>query len=121
MSASVDTPSRSLRALSALGAPFVALSTELRALLLLFFRTVRFAARGERDRAAIFASAYQMGNKSLFFLTVTMGFIGTILVFQSGLQAMRVVPDLSLLGATYLELLVRDLAASIAELEGVLQ
>jgi phospholipid/cholesterol/gamma-HCH transport system permease protein len=47
---------------------------------------------------------------------VTMGFIGMILVYQSGLQAKRVVPDLTLLGATYLELLVRDLAASIGAL-----
>src|SRR5262249_20223422 len=54
--------------------------------------------------------------KSLFFLSVVMGFIGMILVFQAGIQAKRVVPDLTLLGATYLELLVRDLAASIGAL-----
>jgi phospholipid/cholesterol/gamma-HCH transport system permease protein len=45
-----------------------------------------------------------------------MGFIGMILVYQSGLQAKRVVPDFTMLGATYLELLVRDLAASIGAL-----
>jgi phospholipid/cholesterol/gamma-HCH transport system permease protein len=45
-----------------------------------------------------------------------MGFIGMILVYQAGLQTQRVVPDLSLLGATFLELLVRDLAASICAL-----
>jgi phospholipid/cholesterol/gamma-HCH transport system permease protein len=39
-----------------------------------------------------------------------------ILVFQAGLQTKRVVPDLTRLGATYLELLVRDLAASIGAL-----
>ena len=36
-----------------------------------------------------------------------------ILVFQAGLQAMRVVPDLTMMGATFMEALVRDLAASI--------
>jgi len=45
-----------------------------------------------------------------------MGFIGTILCLQAGLQTKRVVPDLSMLGASYLELLVRDLAASIVAL-----
>jgi phospholipid/cholesterol/gamma-HCH transport system permease protein len=45
-----------------------------------------------------------------------MGFIGTILVLQAGLQTKRVVPDLSMLGASYLELLVRDLSASIVAL-----
>ena len=45
-----------------------------------------------------------------------MGFIGMILVYQAGLQTKRVVPDFTMLGATYLELLVRDLAASIGAL-----
>jgi len=59
---------------------------------------------------------YEIGNKSLVFLCITMGFIGMILVYQSGLQARRVVPDYTALGATYMELLVRDLAASIGAL-----
>jgi phospholipid/cholesterol/gamma-HCH transport system permease protein len=49
-------------------------------------------------------------------MSITMGFIGMILVFQSALQALRMVPDLTLLGATFLEILVRDLAASIGAL-----
>ena len=48
---------------------------------------------------------YEIGNKSLFFLTVVMGFIGMILVLQAGIQTKRVIPELSLLGANYLELL----------------
>ncbi len=59
---------------------------------------------------------YEIGNKSFVFLTITMGFIGMIMVYQSGLQTKRVVPDFSLLGATYLELLMRDFAASIGAL-----
>src|SRR5262249_46059721 len=39
-----------------------------------------------------------------------------IMVYQAGLQNKRVLPDMSMLGATYLELLVRDLAASIGAL-----
>jgi phospholipid/cholesterol/gamma-HCH transport system permease protein len=45
-----------------------------------------------------------------------MGFIGMILLYQAGLQAKRIVPDFSMLGATYLELIVRDFAASLAAL-----
>ncbi len=59
---------------------------------------------------------YAIGNQSLFFVSITMGFIGMILVYQSGLQIKRVIPDFSFLGATYLELLVRDLAASLGGL-----
>ena len=32
------------------------------------------------------------------------------LVFQAGVQALRIIPDLTMLGATFLQLLVRDLA-----------
>src|SRR5580700_2703067 len=82
----------------------------------IFVRTLYYCARGRREPGAVLRQMYEIGNRSLFFLTVVMGFIGMILVFQAGLQTKRVVPDLSLLGATYLELLVRDLAASIGSL-----
>lgn len=78
-----------------------------------FRRTLYWSLRGRREPGAVLRSAYEIGNRSLFFLSVTMGFIGMILVYQSGLQALRVVPDLTLLGATFLEALVRDLAASL--------
>lgn len=107
------SPGRTTRALAALGAPLVALGRELQALFSMLLRTVWLAVKGKRDRKEIVLQAYQIGNRSVVFVAVTMGFIGMILVFQAGLQAMRIVPDLTLLGATFLELLVRDLAASI--------
>src|SRR5437868_11764436 len=79
-------------------------------------RTLYYVARGRTERALLVHQMYEMGNRSVFFLTVVMGFIGTILTLQAGLQTRRVVPDLSMLGASYLELLVRDLAASIVAL-----
>lgn len=39
-----------------------------------------------------------------------------IAVFQAGTQVQRVIPDMSQLGTTYLELLVKDFAATIAAL-----
>ena len=77
-----------------------------------FQRTLYWSLRGRQEPGAVLRSAYEIGNRSLFFLSVTMGFIGMILVYQSGLQALRVVPDLTLLGATFLELLVRDLGST---------
>lgn len=106
------TPPR-MNALEHIGAPLVELHREIRALLTLLARTVWLAARGRRDWRAIVFQAYQIGNRSVFFVSVTMGFIGMIMVFQAGLQALKIVPDLSMLGATFAELLVRDLAASI--------
>jgi len=79
-------------------------------------RTLYYTARGKRDRRAVVEQMFEIGNKSVFFVTVTMGAIGMIMVYQAGLQAARVVPDYQMLGATYLQLLVRDFAASIGGL-----
>src|SRR5213075_664957 len=70
-------------------------------------RTLYYTFRGNREKGSTVRQMYEMGNKSLFFLSITMGFIGMILVLQAGLQTKRVVPDFSQLGPTYLELLVR--------------
>jgi phospholipid/cholesterol/gamma-HCH transport system permease protein len=79
-------------------------------------RTLYSVARGRREPGAVVRQMYEIGNRSLVFVCVVMGFIGMILVFQGGVQTQRVVPDLSGLGATFIELLVRDLSASICAL-----
>lgn len=81
-----------------------------------FVRTLYYVFRGRREKGAVVRQMYEIGNKSLVFLTITMGFIGMIMVYQSGLQTKRILPDFSLIGATFLELLTRDLAASIGAL-----
>lgn len=99
-----------------LGARAIELARVAQELYSVFVRTLYYCVRGRREPGAVLHQMYEIGNRSVFFLTVVMGFIGMILVFQAGLQSKRVVPDLTLLGATYLELLVRDLAASIGAL-----
>ncbi len=81
-----------------------------------FVRTLYYVVRGRKERGAVVRQMYEIGNKSFVFLTITMGFIGMIMVYQSGLQTKRILPEFSLLGATYLELLTRDLAASLGAL-----
>ncbi len=87
-----------------------------RGLYSVLFRTLYYLVRGRREPGAVLQQMYEMGNRSLVFLCVVMGFVGMILVYQGGLQTLRVVPDLSLLGASFIELLIRDLAASIGAL-----
>jgi phospholipid/cholesterol/gamma-HCH transport system permease protein len=82
----------------------------------IFVRTLYYIGFGKTEPGAISKQMYEIGNKSVFFMTVVMGFIGMILVYQAGLQTLRILPDLQMLGATFLELLVRDLAASIGAL-----
>jgi phospholipid/cholesterol/gamma-HCH transport system permease protein len=104
------------RGVAALGRNALALAAAGRALWSVFVKTLYYSVRGVREPGAVARQMYEIGNRSLLFLCVVMGFIGMILVYQGGLQTRRVVPDLSLLGASFLELLVRDLAASIGAL-----
>jgi phospholipid/cholesterol/gamma-HCH transport system permease protein len=99
-----------------LGAAGIDLFVGGRQLYQVFAQTLYFSVRRRREKGAVVRQMYAIGNESLFFVSITMGFIGMILVYQSGLQAKRIIPDFSMLGATYLELLVRDLAASICAL-----
>lgn len=79
----------------------------------LFARTLYYVVRGHRARGATVQQLYLVGNKSLFFMTTVMGFLGMITVFQAGLQLERVVPDTSQLGASFAELLVRNFGPDI--------
>lgn len=109
-----STPSS--QRVAALGALAIELARAARELYGVFVRTLYYTVRGRYERGAVLRQMYLMGNQSLFFLTVVMGFIGMILVLQGGLQAERIIPDPTLIGSTYLELLIRDLAASIGAL-----
>lgn len=105
-----------LSGVAALGAAALSLFRSGREIYAVFVRTLYYCVRGRREPGAVLVQMYEIGNRSIFFLTVVMGFIGMIMVFQAGQQTKRVIPDLTMLGANYLELLVRDLAASIGAL-----
>lgn len=79
-------------------------------------RTLYFTVRGKPELQRVAGYMYTMGFQSLVFLCVVMGFIGMITVYQGGIQLLRVIPDMTQLGPTYLELLVKDLAATICAL-----
>jgi phospholipid/cholesterol/gamma-HCH transport system permease protein len=57
-----------------------------------------------------------LGLRSFGFVGLVLGFVGCILVYQAGIQALRIVPDTSTIGPSYIEILVRDLAASLTAL-----
>lgn len=82
----------------------------------LFVRTLYYMVKGRREKGDVVLQMHAIGNQSLGFLCITMGFIGMILVYQSGMQLRRVVPEYTMLGATYMELLVRDLGPSLGAL-----
>jgi phospholipid/cholesterol/gamma-HCH transport system permease protein len=79
-------------------------------------QTLHYVLHGAPQPGSVATQLYEIGNRSAAFLCISMGFIGMIFVYQAGIQMKRIIPDVSQLGATYLELLVRDLAASICAL-----
>ncbi len=87
-----------------------------RGLYSLFVQTLYYTVYGKSEPGAFAKQIHEQGNGSLVFLSVFMGFFGMIIIFQAGVQAMRVIPDLTMLGATFTQLLIRDIAASVGAL-----
>jgi phospholipid/cholesterol/gamma-HCH transport system permease protein len=50
---------------------------------------------------------FETGNKSLLFVSVTMSFFGLILVYQGCMQALAIIPDLSLAGPVSIRSMIR--------------
>ena len=89
---------------------------EIRGIVRTFGLTLYYVFRGRWRWAPVLEQMFQVGNRSVFFILVTMGFLGAILNFQTGFQAMRLFGDTSLLGAATLPLLVRQLGPTLCGL-----
>jgi phospholipid/cholesterol/gamma-HCH transport system permease protein len=79
-------------------------------------RRVSGRHRAGRPRGDIARQLHAIGNRSLVFIAVTLGFIGMVITYESCLQLSRVTGDFSQIGAQYLRLLVSDLAATLTAL-----
>jgi phospholipid/cholesterol/gamma-HCH transport system permease protein len=108
-----NPPSRFELFLSELGSGFMDLFRSAVGMYSVFVQTLYYVFRGKREPGAVVHQMYEIGNKSVFFVTVVMGFIGLIGIYQSGIQAQRLIPDFSRMGATYLQLLIRELGPSV--------
>ena len=78
--------------------------------------TLYFCWRGQPRRQAVWAQMYDMGNRSLLFITVTLGFLGMILVYQVATQMQAILPDYSMLGAAFTEIMIKEFAPTITGL-----
>lgn len=57
-----------------------------------------------------------IGNKSVIFICITMGFLGMVMVMQSAAQINRVTGDLSQVGPEFLRLFIQEFAPTITAL-----
>ena len=96
-----------------IGAEVLAVGETARSMRRVFTRTLRASFRGRREPGEVAAQMFQVGNKSLVFVGVTLGFIGMVLVFQTCLQVNRVTGDLSQIGGEFFKVLVHEFGPTL--------
>lgn len=111
--AQATPPSRVHQLLFDIGATVLDLCRAGLGIYTVFVQTLYYVVKGKRERGSVVQQMFEIGNKSVFFVTVVMGFIGLIGIYQTGLQAQRLLPDFSQTGAIYLQLIVRELGPSV--------
>lgn len=107
-----------VRALAALGRPVIAAvraTLELWGVLIgTLAGIIRSYGKGSRRaRGAVLAQMYAIGNRSLVFVAVTLGFIGMVMMYQACLQFSRAIGDLSQVGLQFLRLVVSDFGPTL--------
>ena len=81
-----------------------------------FGRTLAGTVRGGRPPGEVANQMYVIGNKSVLFVAVTMGFIGMVMVYQTCLQLNRITGDLSQVGGQIIKLLCQDFGPTVTAL-----
>jgi len=83
-------------------------------ILKLFGQTLRFLRQAEFKH--VVEQVYLLGNKSVFFVSIIMGFTGAIMVVQASQQLENIVGDLSVVGPSFLQLIIREFGPAVAAL-----
>ena len=79
-------------------------------------QTLHYTLRARWHWPTINQQMFLIGNKSLVFTILTLGFLGAIMSLQAGFQALRIIGDTSLIGQQMLPLLVRQLGPTLVGL-----
>jgi phospholipid/cholesterol/gamma-HCH transport system permease protein len=69
-----------------------------------------------RPRGELRRQLHAIGNRSLVFIVVTLGFIGMVMTYEACLQLARVTGDFSQLGSQFLRLIVSDFGPTLTAL-----
>ena len=73
----------------------------------------QYGRKARRPRGAVVAQLHAIGNRSLLFVAVTLGFIGMVMIYQACLQFSRAIGDLSQVGVQFLRLIVSDFGPTL--------
>ena len=78
--------------------------------------TVRALPSALRSYRRVVESMFVIGNRSVVFIAVTLGFLGLILVYQGAYQAQKVLPDLTQVGEIFIVTMIRTFGPTIVAL-----
>lgn len=102
--------------LAGLGRPVLAGWREARALTGLFLQTFAAIFRGRVRGRELLLQCYLIGNKSVPFVAITLAVLGLISVYQVATQIEQIIPDFTMLGAAFLQMMIREFAPTITGL-----
>jgi phospholipid/cholesterol/gamma-HCH transport system permease protein len=75
----------------------------------------RRGGRG-RPKGELARQLFSIGNRSLVFIVVTLGFIGMVMTYEACMQLSRVTGDYSQIGSQFLRLIVSDFGPTLTAL-----
>jgi phospholipid/cholesterol/gamma-HCH transport system permease protein len=96
-----------------LGGAVLGLGAAARELWRVLVGTIRYSLWGKRPKGEVLNQMYQVGNRSLLFVCVTLGCLGMVLVFQICLQVNKITGDLSQVGAEFIKGMVHAFVPSL--------
>ena len=102
--------------LRVLGKPFTANIKVFLRLLRLFRATLKTTLRGRWSWAHTVEQMYLVGNRSILFITVTLGVLGVITIYQTATQVQRILPDFTMMGPTFIKVMIKQMGATITAL-----
>ena len=97
-----------------LGARAIAAARTAHELWSTFVATVAGVIRGGRRKGEVARQMYAIGNRSLIFILITLGFLGMVMTYEACLQLSRITGDYSQIGQQLLRLIVSDLGPTLA-------
>jgi phospholipid/cholesterol/gamma-HCH transport system permease protein len=69
--------------------------------------------RRTRAKGELVRQLHQIGNKSLIFIAVTLGFIGMVMTYEACNQLSRITGDYAMVGPQYIRLIVSDFGPTL--------
>ena len=104
------------RTMARIGRPFTGGLTWAWSVYDLAYETIRGMLTFRYSRRQFLEQCYEIGNRSLLFITFALGILGLISIYQVGYQVERILPDFTMMGAAFINVMIREFGPTITAL-----